>query len=177
VYEGAVVQRFTFARSLLALALVASSSACGAASLPPSEHPLMKEGVDARKEATLDGDLVALPAKGKVTVVDFWSTSCEHCKELMPEIQAIYEDEHGAGVAVIGVAVDDNPGLVAKRVRERGVTYPNVLDAESSIEGAYRVTDLPQTFVFDKDGSLRYFARGAKGDQIKQAVDALLAEP
>jgi len=155
-------------------------SGCGAATLPPSEHPLMNEGVTPRKEETLGGDLVTLPERGKVTVVDFWSTSCSSCKELMPAIEALYEKEQGEGVKVVGVAVDDNPGLVQKRARERGVTYPTVLDAESQIEGAYRVTDLPQTFVFDRKGTLRFFAKGGSGAEaakIRDAVDALVAEP
>ncbi len=161
-------------------AIAIALSGCGAAAVPPSEHPLMKEGVSARKEATLAGDLVAFPERGKVTVVDFWSTSCRSCSELMPAIEALYEDERGAGVRVLGVAVDDNPGLVEKRAKEHGVTYPTILDADSRIEGAYRVTELPETFVFDKKGALRFFAKGgsdAEAKHIKEAVAALVAEP
>jgi thiol-disulfide isomerase/thioredoxin len=150
-----------------------------AATVPPSEHPLLATEVAARREAALNGDLISLPKKGEVTVIDFWSTSCVPCAKLMPEVERLYTERKADGLEIIGVAIDDNPGLVLNQLKERGVTYPIVLDPNSEIQGKYRVSELPQTFVFDRSGKLRFFVKG--GDerdvaQIRQAVDALLAE-
>ena len=172
-----------FAPALAAVALVSASgvvsAGCGGAGLPASDHPLMHESAPTRREASLDGDMISLPQKGKVTVVDFWATTCRPCAELMPAIEALYEEKKGDGLTVVGIAVDDNPGLVQNRLKERGVTYPNILDASSTIEGAYKVTDLPQTFVFDRSGKLRFFTKGGTVDEvakIRSAVEALVAE-
>jgi thiol-disulfide isomerase/thioredoxin len=165
-------------RALLpCLALLAA--ACGSAGMPPSEHPLMQKAPAPRKEAALDGSLVSLPVPGKVTVLDFWATTCKPCAELMPAIEKLYEQKHEGGVEVIGIAIDDNPGKVQNRISERGVTYATVMDPNSQIQGAYQVTELPQTFVFDKTGKLRFFTKGGTLDdvaKIERAVDVLLAE-
>lgn len=168
-------------RLVLALAPLACALAlgCSAATMPPSEHPLMSKPTPARKEATLDGSLVSLPTPGKITVIDFWATTCKPCAELMPAIEKLYEDKRGSGVEVVGVAIDDNPGKVQNRVSERGVTYPTVMDPSSQIQGAFQVSELPQTFVFDKDGKLRFFTKGGTLDdvaKIQQAVEALQHE-
>ncbi len=139
----------------------------------------MAKAAVVRREAALDGQLLRLPAEGKVTVLDFWATTCKPCAELMPAIESIYEEKHGAGVEVIGIAIDDNPGKVQNRVTERGVTYPTIMDPDSQIQGAYKVTELPQTFVFDKTGHLRFFTKGGTLDdvaKIREAIDALQRE-
>lgn len=140
----------------------------------------MNKAMEPKKEPTLDGRFVSFPVKGKVTVIDFWATSCVPCKKLMPEIEALYTEKKDAGVEVIGIAIDDNPGLVQKTLAERGVTYETIMDPASNLQGAYRVTELPQTFVFDRTGTLRFFTKGgelAEVAQIREAVDALLGEP
>lgn len=132
------------------------------------------------EQPTLSGDLATFPKQGKVTVIDFWSTSCAPCVKMMPAIQALHSEHEAAGLYVVGVAIDDNPGLVAERLKKMGVTYTNVLDdGASSVRGAYQVTDLPQTFIFDKKGVLRVVTRG--GDEadvakIEDAVEFLLSE-
>lgn len=160
------------------LALILLLAACGG-SVPPSEHPLLGGEVAAQRESSLGGDLVAFPEKGHITVIDFWSTACVPCAKLMPQVEALYMEKKDAGVRVIGVAIDDNPGLVMNQLAERGVTYPIVLDPNSEIQGKYKVSELPQTFVFDASGKLRFFVKGGSDDDIaaiQQAVDALLSE-
>ncbi|MBL8740322.1 MAG: TlpA family protein disulfide reductase [Myxococcales bacterium] len=167
----------------LALALVFGSMILGCGgSLPASKpHPLLDKAPDAIEQLTLEGEMVKFPQKGKVTVLDFWSTNCKPCVKMMPELQALYAERKGAGLSMVGVAIDDNPGLVTERLKKMGVTYVNVLDdSGSTIRGAYQVSDLPQTFIFDRKGQLRVVTQG--GDEkevaaIRDAVDFLLSEP
>lgn len=99
----------------------------------------------------------------------------------MPRIEALYPNKHAAGLAVIGIAADGNPGLVQDFVRKLGVTYPNVVDAEGQIRGALRVgTTLPTTFVLDRHGTVRVVRLGGEADDVRAletAVDVLLGEP
>jgi cytochrome c biogenesis protein CcmG/thiol:disulfide interchange protein DsbE len=165
-------------RALVPLALLLS--AC-ATSVPPSDpHPLLTKGPPTFEEPSLAGDVVKFPQKGRVTVVDFWSTACEPCVKMMPAIEALYQERRDQGLVIVGVAIDDNPGKVEGRLKKLGVTYPNLLDdAASSMRGAYQVDELPQTFIFDKVGKLRVVTKGGEEDDvavIRSAVEALLAE-
>lgn len=163
------------------IALLGLVLGCGGAALPASEpHSLLNTSPAPIEQPSLAGAMVKFPREGRVTVVDFWSTSCKPCVKMLPALQALYQERKGEGLAMIGVAIDDNPGLVEERAKALGVTYPNVLDdAASSTRGAYQVADLPQTFIFDKTGKLRVVTRGGDEDDvsiIRDAVSSLLAE-
>ncbi len=161
-------------------ALALSLSACGGGVPASDPHPLLTQGPPPFEEPALDGSMITFPKQGKVTVVDFWSTACEPCVKMMPAIEALYQERKGQGLQVVGIAIDDNPGKVEGRLKKMGVTYPNMLDDDaSSKRGAYRVDELPQTFIFDKRGKLRVVSVGGEEDDvaiIRQAVEALLAE-
>lgn len=169
------------ALAFLAASLPLAQLGCGAASLATEPHPLVAQSPTPRKEMSLDGTLVSLPAPGKVTLLDVWQTSCKPCVAEMPHLEALYREKRSAGLMVIGIAADDNPGLVQDFVRKLGVTYPNVVDAEGQIRGALRVgTTLPTTFVLDRRGTVRVVRLGGEADDVhalETAVDVLLGEP
>lgn len=165
-----------------ALARVAFSaavlSACGGSALPPGvPHPMVGSVPAVETVATLDGKLAKIPRAGTVTVIDFWSTSCENCRPLYEVLNGLQHDYGSKGVSVLGIAADDNPGLVVAAAKSEGLRYPSSLDDAGSLRGRYRVDSLPQTFVFDRTGKLRVAFKGGKdGDQIRRAVETLLAE-
>ena len=81
---------------------------------------------------------------------------------------------------VVGVATDDNPGLVQEHLRRLGVTYPNVVDASGTLRGAYRADKLPQTVVMDRHGKVRVVRVGGGEEDLsalRGAVDILIGEP
>ena len=132
-----------------------------------------------RSVDALSGRGVRLPEKGKVTLVDVWSTSCKPCLEAMPALERLHQQEQGAGLAVVGIAVDDNPGLVRDFVQKLGVSYPNVVDGDGSLQQALQAPRLPQTMVVDRQGKVRFVVVGGGTEdlkQIQQAVRAVLAE-
>jgi len=168
------------ALGLMALLWAAALAACGPA-LPYSEpHPLLQQIPKAHSHPGLDGGFVEVPAAGKVTLVDFWSTSCEPCLRLMPSFQALWQEHRRSGLVVIGVAVDDNPGLVQNRLNSMNISYPNVLDDDAgTLRGAYRVSEVPRSLLFDRHGRLRMVRSGSAEDdaaELRQGVLALLAE-
>lgn len=165
---------------LAVLAIGAVCLGCGPSLPASSPHPLLSKNPEAIEQPTLDGELVSFPKPGNVTVIDFWSTICEPCLKMMPAMEDLHRAHGKTGLTIIGVAIDDNPGLVDERLKKLGVTYANVLDdAGSTVRGAYQVDELPQTFIFDKKGALRVVTKG--GDEadvakIQDAVEFLLSE-
>lgn len=162
------------------LFLALASSACGA-SFPASEpHALLDQAAEPRSEPTLAGEMLSFPQPGKVTLVDFWATSCKPCVKIMPAVDQLYREKQSEGLVVVGIATDDNPGLVMNRIRELGVSYPNLIDdAASSMQGAFRVDELPMTFLIDKRGSVRLVRKGgdeAELEALRSAAELLLAE-
>jgi thiol-disulfide isomerase/thioredoxin len=160
------------------LAACSLLAGCGAG-LVSEAHPRLGAVVEPRSEVALSGAMVALPAPGKVTLVDVWQTSCEPCMKVMPHLQALHAEKASRGLVVVGVAADDNPGLVQQRLRALGVTYDNVVDAEGQVRGALGSTALPTTLLVDRSGKVRLVREG--GDEadvraIDDGVEALLSE-
>ena len=129
----------------------------------------------ARREPALEGGLVEFPKPGRVTLVDFWSTSCEPCKAMMPSLQALWVERKGAGLDVVGVASDDNPGVVSQQVQALGVSYPQVVDADGKLRGSFRVGPVPHSLVIDRQGRVRLSLQGGKAEDLEKIVGAVKA--
>jgi hypothetical protein len=66
------------------------------------------------------------------------------------------------------------------RLKELGVSYPNLLDdTASSLRGAFRVDELPTTFLVDRQGRVRLVRKGGDEGEVaalREAAEQLLAE-
>ena len=82
------------------------------ADLPPLSHSLTMQApkpAPALKLKDLEGKTLDLAQfKGKVVLVDFWSTSCPPCIEELPNIGALHEANKGKGLEVVSISLDDS---------------------------------------------------------------------
>jgi thiol-disulfide isomerase/thioredoxin len=132
----------TAARTLAALAALVAGGACDPAAQPaarpagPAAAPATPRPPAKIVQLNAPGAAVdvaaALPA-GYVTVVDFWSQSCEACGPLGQRLET-------------GVA--DEPRVVIRKV--------DVGDGDTPAAAAYRIAALPHFFIYDKQKQLRY---------------------
>jgi thiol-disulfide isomerase/thioredoxin len=159
----------------VALALAALYPVWGCSAAPPPTTRPSEPAVEVRTEPALDGTVVAFPRSGRVTLVDFWATSCEPCKQMMPAFESLWRQHRDEGLDVIGVASDDNPGLVIEELHRLGVSYPNVVDATAAVRGSYRVREVPHTVVIDRRGQVRLSLAGGKPDEVERIVGAVKA--
>lgn len=115
---------------------------------------------------TLEGDSVT-PAtqKGKVTVLDFWSTNCPPCKAQTPVLNQVYEQfKDNDEVAFMAVSIDSRVvpnDVVAKTMASWGGEMPVVRDLNSSGYGELGVRQTPTLILADRDGQLQIFQTGA----------------
>lgn len=182
-----VLQRIVDSPTLLALSLarwigvavLALDAGCGDRPIATDPHPLLSTAAPVRQEMALDGRVLQLPQSGHVTVIDFWATSCEPCARMMPSVEGLWREKRSEGLSVIGIAGDDNPGLVQERLHELGVSYPNIVDADGAVRGSYRVESIPTIVVLDRQGRVRAAYRGGneKGlAAVREAVNTVLGE-
>jgi len=107
---------------------------------------------------TLDGKpttLGVLRKPGRRTLVNIWATWCGPCKVEMRELEGLWPGLGAAGVDLIGVSVDTEPGAdLAGFAKRTGATYPLVAGGVPAIEALYATDDLfvPMSLVVDAQG-------------------------
>jgi thiol-disulfide isomerase/thioredoxin len=106
------------------------------------------------------GELVSFSDfKGKIIVVDFWSSWCVPCIEMFPvfnELKEKKEDNDGE-IKVVSVNLDPLPAKAKKIMKEKNIKF-EVLKAPESLINAGLL--LPFTAISDKSGKIVLNANG-----------------
>jgi len=105
----------------------------------------------------LEGRAVRLSAlRGKVVLVNLWTTWCPPCREEMPSMERLYRRLRGRGLELLAVSQDDPDARskVEAFVSEVGVTFPVLLDPRREAGEAYGVWGYPETFIVDREGRI-----------------------
>lgn len=127
----------------------------------------------------IDADVAAAPVrledfKGKVVVMDFWATWCPPCRQQMPILQRIHEDEALQGkVQVLSVNADEETPERARNVqRFLAANQYSMMTvwADWPTMEAYHVESFPTLVILDGQGVVRHFLRGAHDEQTLRGL-------
>ena len=73
----------------------------------------------------------------------------------MPAIQRLHEQLQPRGLKILAISLDAlGAQVVAPFLRDYQLTFPVLLDTQSSIERLYRTAGVPESFIVDKQGRL-----------------------
>ena len=114
--------------------------------------------------------------RGKVIVVQFWSTSCGACLKMVPRERELVARLSGKPFAFVGVNGDDDRS-VARATRDRSaVTWPSLWlrDGLDSVAGRWGIHTMPTTYLIDSRGIIRF--KNLSGDALDKAVASLVDE-
>jgi len=143
----------------------------------------LSAGGDAAPQSTfvlLDGSSrTTADLKGRVTLVNFWATSCTTCVAEMPKIVATYDKYRSKGYDTIAVAMSyDPPSYVVNYAQTRKLRFNVAIDNTGAVARAWGDVQLtPTTFLVNKRGEIvkRYVGEPDFG-QLHQLIEKLLAE-
>jgi cytochrome c biogenesis protein CcmG/thiol:disulfide interchange protein DsbE len=109
----------------------------------------------------------------KIVMIDFWATWCNICKREMPILEKVYQEYRGKGVEFFGVALDENIAAVKKVVKDKGVTYPVLVDTDTKVAtDIYQLSGpIPYKVVIDLSGTIAYDHVGDYVDYPPEIVD------
>ncbi|MGA0570526.1 TlpA disulfide reductase family protein [Variovorax sp. VNK109] len=117
--------------------------------------------------------------KGKVTLVNFWATSCTTCVAEMPKVISTYDKYKGQGYDTVAVAMSyDPPAYVVNFAESRKLPFKVAIDNTGKVAQAWGDVKLtPTTYVVNKRGEIvkRYVGEPDFGE-LHQLIEKLLAE-
>lgn len=134
--------------------------------------------------------------KGKIVVVDLWSTWCDPCRREFPHFVRLHEELRDRGVVCVSVSCDYD-GIPSRPVeslrpqvleflQKQRATFENVMSklATEDLFNLLKIGGVPAVFVYDRSGELvRKFTDPVDGEeftyagQIRPYVESLLETP
>jgi peroxiredoxin len=140
----------------------------GAAAAPESTFVLL----DGSKKTTAD-------MKGKVTLVNFWATSCTTCVAEMPKMVSTFEKYRGKGYQHMAVAMSyDPPSYVVNYAQTRKLPFDVAIDNTGSVARAWGDVQLtPTSFIVNKKGEIvKRYVGEPNFAEMQRLIEKLLAE-
>jgi len=151
---------------------------------------------------TIDGRPIRLSDyRGKVVLINFWTTWCTACMSEIPELVAL-QSNHPDNLVVLGVSLDlvpdedgdiggDDNGQkfdpkdpkaiellqkirdkVIRTVRSRDINYTVTIDELDNVGNRFNGGELPTTVIVDADGKLRRRFVGARSLPVFESMIA-----
>ncbi|ROZ78963.1 TlpA disulfide reductase family protein [Ramlibacter sp. WS9] len=161
---------------LLGAAIAAVVAAAGAALV-------LGTGASAAPQSTfvlLDGSSkTTADLKGRVTLVNFWATSCTTCVAEMPRIVATYDKYQARGFDTMAVAMSyDPPSYVVNYAQTRKLPFKVAIDNTGVVAKAWGDVQLtPTTYVVNKRGEIvKRYVGEPNFAELHQLIEKLLSE-
>lgn len=126
--------------------------------------------------ATIAGDSVSLSEhQGEVVVLNVWATWCFPCREEIPALQRLHDQYSEDGLRIVGVSVDARGEEVAIRnfIDEFDVTFDIWYDPAQRVISTFQVVGVPNTYLIDREGIIRWKHIGPVSDDDPQLLSAL----
>jgi thiol-disulfide isomerase/thioredoxin len=101
--------------------------------------------------------------KGRTVLLDFWTTWCAPCRADGPALEKLNKRYGGKELAIIGISVDEERGLVENYLKDHPKSYPVVLTSENEIPRPYQIGVFPTYIVIDQNGNVTSAVEGEKG--------------
>ncbi len=84
---------------------------------------------------------------------------------LLKELYAQYKDQ---GVVFVGISLDEDPKALQEMVGSKGISWPQVRDADGSLVALFNIKGTPTYYLLDRDGKI-----AAKRIPIEKLSDAI----
>ncbi len=150
--------------------------ACG--SLSAHAVPTIDEPAPPLKGTLFDGTPFDLnDYKGKVVMVNFFSSFCKICALEIGNVENYYEEFKPKGLEVIALSIDRPDDKERSARMAKNYNLPGGMVADLSESGFERKYPTPTCYVFDRKGILRAKFTGAKQPKFyRDVIEPLLNE-
>lgn len=142
----------------------------------------------------VDSSLTLESLKGKVVIIDFWTTWCLPCVIGFSELKIIYDEYKARGLEIVGITslqryyADEEAGVVEKNIdpkreieltgdfiKQKGIVWPCAISEQKVFNPDYTVNSVPTFVLIDREGYIRFIQSFAgQSEQKKRIIERLL---
>lgn len=143
-----------------------------------------------------DSNLTLERMRGRIVMLDFWTTWCVPCAIGYEEARHIYHDYKSKGLEIIGITslqgtykdsevsegTKEKPldkkreiDLIESYVKKHKIVWPCAISDRSIFECAYKIKAVPTFVLLDRNGIIRFIQSGiAQEKQKRRVIDKLI---
>ncbi len=103
--------------------------------------------------------------KGKVVLLEFWTTWCKYCDEEAGFVDKLDKEYRDKGLIVLAINVGESKKLVKKYLEAHPRSCRIVMMEDTNLAAMYQANVYPIYVVIDKDGNISDEQRGAAGEE------------
>ena len=98
--------------------------------------------------------------QGDVVLLHFWATWCPYCRNEIPKLTRISEQQ--PEVKIVAVSVDEDAAKLREFLKQHPLPYPVVAEAEQSqpLSPRFDVQGIPASYLIDRQGLIANHFRG-----------------
>ncbi len=122
------------------------------------------------------GEVRLSSMKGKVVVLDIWTTWCGPCNAMIPHEREMVERLKDKPFALIGISCDEEKSALVEFLAKQPLHWTQCWNGPTGgIALAWEVSYYPTIYVIDAEGVIRH--KDLRDEELEKAVSQLLSEP
>lgn len=118
-------------------------------------------------------------AENKISLINFWTSWCDPCRDELPSLKRLYDDFHNKGLRVITINVGESPDEIQLAIKEFSMSgYTNLRDPEGETMNAWNVHGYPTNFLVTASGVLSHGSIGGVAwddAEVRTVIKSLLS--
>jgi thiol-disulfide isomerase/thioredoxin len=144
-------------QTLFGVLALAALCACG--------RPEAREPAPRFSAKTLAGEKFTNDSvKGKVVLLQFWTTWCPYCRKDQSAVDAIDSEFAGKGLVALAVNVGESRRTVTTYLEQNPRSCRIVLTEDTNLAAVFAATGFPLYVLIDREGNIAGTQRGAGGE-------------
>ena len=110
--------------------------------------------------------------------MNVWATWCGPCRQEQPDLVKVANAYRAKGVEFLGIDYQDDQAAAKAWIDQFNVPYPSLFDPAGRTAAQLKYPYLPDTYVVDRSGVIRYAIFGRTTQQeLSGLIDEVLASP
>ncbi len=110
--------------------------------------------------------------KGKVVLIDFWSSWCQPCRRQIPELKEIYSDFGPEKFTILGISMDDKKEMWLKAIekdKQGWLQFCELVPWQyNKISDRFFINSIPSNYLLNADGNI--LGQDLSPNQIRRMV-------